>query len=643
MSETDELFASGGRLAGVIPGFTPRTAQQLMARAVEDAIATGEQLVVEAGTGTGKTFAYLVPALLSGARTIISTGTRALQDQLFHRDLPTVCEALGRRADAALLKGRSNYLCLHRLEQALTEHGALSRAERQALVRWRDSTESGDRAEVVAISEDAAVWPRVTSTTDNCLGQQCPMFEECYVARARRRAQAADLVVVNHHLLLADLAFREGGFVEFLPDADAIVLDEAHQVPDIATQFFGVTFSTLQLERLLDEVEVSARTTGGPPLLSALADLRRAAATLRHEAPRDTGRHEMAVQASRLQAPLEAMGQALAGLTAALDPLAGLSGTLDQLHERAVQIHDRFLVTSQADDTDGLRWLDVGNRGLRMHMTPLDVAGRLAAAMRAMDAAWLFTSATLAVGEDFSHFTERMGLAEPRCLRYESPYDLTRRARVFVPEDMPAPSDPGYTAALLDAVSPLLAATHGGVFFLHTSHRALRESADWFADRPALLGKRSLYVQGDAPRDKLLAAFRAEGDAVLLATGTFWEGVDVRGSALTLVVIDKLPFTSPGDPLLMARTAFLKQQGRNPFRDHQLPQAVLSLKQGVGRLLRDPDDYGVIAIGDPRLFGRSYGRTFLQALAPAPVIRDAGEAAAFLAGFESPPALRQGA
>ena len=364
---------------------------------------------------------------------------------------------------------------------------------------------------------------------------------------------------------------------------------------------------------------------------------------LRHEAPREAGRHEIAAHAGRLQAPVDAMGLALRGLTDALEPLAGLSGALDQLHERSVQMHDRFLVTSQSDDTDGLRWLDVGRRGLRMHMTPLDVADRLAAAMRATDAAWLFTSATLAVGEDFSHFTERMGLDEPRCLRYESPYDLARRARVLVPRGLPAPSDPGYTTALLDAVSPLLTATRGGAFFLHTSYRALRESAEWFADRPVLLGRRSLYVQGDAPRDKLLAAFRAEGDAVLLATGTFWEGVDVRGSALTVVVIDKLPFTSPGDPLLMARTAFLKQQGRNPFRDHQLPQAVLSLKQGVGRLLRDPDDYGVIAIGDPRLYSRSYGQTFLQALAPAPVIDDPAEAAAFLAGFEAEPALRRGA
>lgn len=643
MSELDELFGRDGRLAGEIRGFTPRTAQQLMARAVSDAIAGGDKLVVEAGTGTGKTFAYLVPALLSGARTIVSTGTRALQDQLYHRDLPTARAALGRPVDAALLKGRSNYLCLHRLEQALAENGAMTPVERDALIRWRERTDAGDRAEVVAISEDSAVWPRVTSTVDNCLGQQCPMFDECHVAKARRRAQAADVVIVNHHLLLADLSFRESGFVEFLPEADAIVLDEAHQVPDIATQFFGVTFSTLQLTRLLDEVEVSARATGGPPLLAALDAARGAAAELRHEAPREPGRHEIAAHADRMHAPCAAMRRALHELTDALGPLSGLSAVLDQLHERAVQMEDRFLVTSEADESDGLRWLEVGRRGLGLHMTPLDVADRLAAAMRATDAAWLFTSATLAVGEDFSHFTERMGLDEPRCLRFESPYDLARRARVFVPPGLPPPSDPRYTAELLAAVSPLLAATRGGAFFLHTSHRALRESAAWFADRPALLGTRSLYVQGDAPRDKLLEAFRREGDAVLLATGTFWEGVDVRGSALTLVVIDKLPFTSPGDPLLMARSAFLKQQGRNPFRDHQLPQAVLSLKQGVGRLLRDPDDYGVIAIGDPRLFSRSYGRTFLQALAPAAVVDDADDAAAFLAGFESPAAAHVGA
>ncbi|MEM7611734.1 MAG: ATP-dependent DNA helicase [Pseudomonadota bacterium] len=627
----DMLLAPDGQVAAAIDGYSPRLSQRLMAEAVSDAIDNRETLVVEAGTGTGKTFAYLLPALLAGARTIISTGTRALQDQLYHRDLPMISKAVGRPVRTALLKGRANYLCLQRLDLALSDNAAFTGAEAKALIDWRDTTRHGDRAEVTAIAEDASLWPRVTSTTDNCLGVKCPHYEDCFVAKARRDAQRADLVVVNHHLLLADLAFREGGFVEFLPDADAIVIDEAHQLPDIALQFFGVSVSSRQLADLFDELEVHAAGAGGPPMRESLRNARLCVHRLREAAPRDAGRYDLGNVREALGSILSELKRELQALVNLLDAIGDAEAAVTELLERCMRVFDRLNVASAEDDEEGLRWVDVTARGLRLNMTPLDVSERLRVSIDSTEAAWVFTSATLAVGDDFGHFTDRMGVQDARCLKFATPFDVAARAMVFVPRDLPDPASDNFIPALLEQTTPLLGATPGGAFFLHTSYRALQRSADWFDERPALLGERPLYVQGDAPRDKLLKAFRAEGNAVLLATGTFWEGVDVRGSALSLVVIDKLPFAAPDDPLLIARSAWLRAQGRNPFMHHQLPQAVLALKQGSGRLLRSADDYGVIAIGDPRLHQRGYGRVFLDALAPMQVVDDAQRAMDFLA------------
>lgn len=635
MLDFDEILAADGAVATAIDGYTPRTSQRLMAIAVGDAMHRRDHLVVEAGTGTGKTFAYLLPALLSGARTIVSTGTRALQDQLYHRDLPMISAAVGRPVKTALLKGRANYLCLQRLDAALIDSAALTSKEATVLRSWRDATKSGDRAEVTGIAEDASVWSRVTSTADNCVGQQCPFYEDCYVASARRAAQKADLVVVNHHLLMADLAFREGGFVEFLPDADAIVIDEAHQLPDIALQFFGVSVSTRQLNDLFDELEVSVRSVGGSRLNESLRESRTSVSRLRELAPSDMGRHDLAALSAAARASIDAVRDALQKLIGLVDLMPEQDAVMQQLLERLIRLFDRLNIASADDDHEGLRWLDVGSRGLRVNMTPLDVSARMRAAVDATEAAWIMTSATLAVGEDFSHFTDRLGLNDARCLRFDTPFDLAARGLLFVPRGLPQPSDASYIPTLLSQVVPLLDATPGGAFFLHTSYRALNQSAQWFADRPQLLGDRPLYVQGDAPRDQLLRAFRADGNAVLLATGTFWEGVDVRGNALSVVVIDKLPFASPDDPLLVARSAWLRAEHRNPFQEHQLPQAVLSLKQGVGRLLRDTTDYGVIVIGDPRLHSKSYGRVFLRALAPLGVVDEIDDAVHFLHQFNS--------
>ncbi|MEL6868666.1 MAG: ATP-dependent DNA helicase [Pseudomonadota bacterium] len=633
MIDVDALLGEHGPVADAIPGYQPRISQRLMAQAVAEALFGGQQLVVEAGTGTGKTFAYLLPALLSGARTIVSTGTRALQDQLYHRDLPMIAKAVGRPVRTALLKGRSNYLCLQRLDAALTENGAFTGKEASALRSWRDATKTGDKAEVTAIAEDATLWPRVTSTAENCHGQKCAFYDDCYVAKARREAQQADLVIVNHHLLLADLAFREGGFVEFLPEADAIIIDEAHQLPDIALTFFGVSLSMRQFADLYDELEVLVSAVGGPPFNDALRDARTAMLKVREHAPSQPGRYDQNTVDVALSEQIGQLASALQALVDTIDALGNTVEGIEPLLDRLLRLYDRLRIVSAEDDEEGLRWLDVTQRGLRWHMTPLDVSERMRQAVDATEAAWVFTSATLAVGENFMHFTDRLGLNDARCLKFDTPFDLVSRARLLVPRDLPAPNMQQYIPALLERTTPLLEHVDGGAFFLHTSYRALHQSADWFRERPELLRGRTLYVQGDAPRGQLLASFRKEGNAVLLATGTFWEGVDVRGRALRLVVIDKLPFASPDDPMLVARSAFLRSQQRNPFVEQQLPEAVLALKQGVGRLLRDVDDFGVIAIGDPRLHSKGYGKIFLSALAPIPVHESVTDVVTFLDGF----------
>ncbi|MEM8548579.1 MAG: ATP-dependent DNA helicase, partial [Pseudomonadota bacterium] len=566
----------------------------------------------------------------------VATGTRALQDQLYHRDLPMLAPAIGRPVTTALLKGRSNYLCLYRLEQALQDAAAVTASEARALRDWRDSTRTGDKAEVTVLAEDASVWPQVTSTADNCHGQKCPFYDDCYVAKARRAAAAADLVVVNHHLLLADLAFREGGFVEFLPEADVIVIDEAHQLADIAVEFFGVSVSQRQLLELFDELETALRSVGGPRFAGTMEEARKAMREVRLQAPQEIGRYAPDAMSHRAEdAVREALSQ-LRNLVDLVDELGSEIEGTDALLDRLLRLVDKLSIASAPSDDEGLRWLDVTPRSLRWFMTPLDISGRMRQAIEMTDASWIMTSATIAVGDDFSHFTSRLGIDDARCLHFDTPFDLARNARALIPRGLPPAGTPAFTDAFLSQVVPLLDATGGGAFILHTSYRALHASAEWFAARPTVLVDRPLYVQGDAPRDQLLKSFRADGNAVLLATGTFWEGVDVRGSALSLVAIDKLPFAAPDDPLLVARSAHLRSLGQNPFMTYQVPEAVLAMKQGIGRLLRDPEDRGVIVIGDRRLYEKGYGKIFLAALAPIPIVDDVSEASAFLADAPQP-------
>ena len=633
MIDVTEFFAEQSPLQRLLPGFQPRAGQALMAEAVAEAIAGLDKLVVEAGTGTGKTFAYLLPALLSGRKTIISTGTKALQDQLYHRDLPLVGKATGRPVTTALLKGRANYLCLQRLDQVERVSDAIA-GDLHAVRRWRHRTASGDRAELADVAEDSAVWPLVTSTVDNCLGQRCPQYSACHVVKARRAAQEADLVVVNHYLLLADLAMKESGFVEFLPDAEAIILDEAHQIPDLAVQYFGVALGSRELERLVDEVRAATLPFGQPELIRRIDVLQTAIRVLRAEAPHDEGRHSLDEVLADLHAPLEALSGAVNDLVVALEAIADATVTIDKLHERLVGVGERLSLLNSDDAWDGLRWLEVNPRSIRLNLTPLDVSATLSGLIDGVGRAWVFTSATLAVGEDFSHFTSRLGLGNVRGLTFPSPYAIERNGLVYLPSGLPQPSDPGHTDAMLDAVMPLLDMTAGGMFCLFTSHRALRRAKKWFRSHRPQLSGRPLLVQGSAPRDDLLRRFRDSGDAVLLGTGSFWEGVDVRGQALTVVAIDKLPVASPADPLMMARLEFIRRQGGNGFTEHQLPQAALALKQGAGRLLRDQADYGVVVLCDPRVCSRRYGMTFLGCLEPMKTTSSPDDLRAFFAAHE---------
>ncbi|MFQ5546970.1 MAG: ATP-dependent DNA helicase [Woeseia sp.] len=636
MLDLSEFFGPDSPLKGALPGFQPREGQAWMAQAVADTLDGSSHLVVEAGTGTGKTFAYLLPALQSGRKTIISTGTKALQDQLYHRDLPLMAKACGRPVTTALLKGRANYLCPQRLDTVAEHAGASSLSgDLRAVHRWRHETTNGDRAELNEVEEDSAVWPLVTSTVENCLGSKCPLYNECYVVKARRAAQEADLVVVNHHLLLADLALKEEGFIEFLPGAEAIILDEAHQIPDLAARFFGVSLSSRELERFFDELRGETLSMSQPELQRRLDKAHTALKRLRAEAPRQEGRHELDAVLSELAAPLGNLYTALIDLQNAVAEIADTSIEIDKMNEQLLGVIAKLAQLAGEDSWDGFRWIDVGARGIRLHLTPLDVADTLAGLINANHQAWIFTSATLAVGDDFSHFANRMGLGAVPGLSFPSPYALADHGMVYLPPGLPEPSDPQHTASVLTAVLPLLTMTSGGMFCLFTSHRALSAARKWLGSRKKKLDGRPLLVQGDAPRDDLLRRFRRHGNAVLLGTGSFWEGVDVRGQALTVVAIDKLPFASPADPLMMARLEYIRRQGGNGFTEHQLPQAVLALKQGAGRLLRDQNDFGVVVLCDPRVKTKNYGSTFLKCLEPMTWTETLSDVEEFLSTHET--------
>lgn len=635
MTDIAAMLGAGGPLARSLVDFQPRDEQVRMAEAVARTLGDGGTLVVEAGTGTGKTFAYLVPALMSGLRVVVSTGTRNLQDQLFSKDLPLVRQALDLPVSVALLKGRSNYLCLHRMEQARLSgrFDARERADELATIEeWSHATRSGDVAEVTGVPEDSSIWPWVTSTAENCLGSRCPRYDDCHVLKARRDALDADVVVINHHLLFADMMLRESGFGELLPGTDAVILDEAHQLAETASGFFGTIVTARTLADLARDVTAAfVNDASDVPELRAGADtLDSALKQLRLQVLGDSNARlpwarwpDIAAVESRLSDT----SAELAELARILEAVADRAPSLEQCLERTRAVQASIAELTESRDTgQDVRWIETFGQGFALHRTPLDISQPLSKLFATPGRAWVFTSATLAIGDDFRHFTGALGLGEPETLQLGSPFDYEHNALLYVPESLPEPNTPGFTRAVLDAAIPVIAAAGGRTFMLFTSHRALREAADELEGRFAY----PLLVQGSAPRDALLREFRELGNAVLLGTGSFWEGVDVRGDALSVVVIDKLPFAAPDDPVLAARIDAINAAGGNAFMEHQLPRAVIALKQGVGRLIRDATDTGVMMICDTRLATKGYRHAFLQSLPPMRRTRDQDEVLTFI-------------
>ena len=646
----DAIFRDGGTLARSLPGFRFRSQQLAMAQAIGRTIAARGQLVAEAGTGTGKTFAYLAPALLYGGKVIVSTGTKTLQDQLFERDLPLVRDALAVPVTVALLKGRANYVCHHHLERAAREDRLPSRDDVRHLpkiVAFARASERGDRAELADVPENATIWPLVTSTRDNCLGQNCAHHADCFVLKARREALDADVVVVNHHLFFADVMLRDEGVSELLPNCNTVILDEAHQLPDTATLFFGEQVGAGQLGELARDAEVTARTAARdvPALPDAATGLAPAIRRLRLAAG------DQPVKLARDAALARAgFAEALDGLAAALDRLATELSHFAERGEELASVAQRAEATTRQvarwrDGSDAIpdspeeaqawiRWIDVTPHGFQLQASPLSVAALMRRQVEASARAWIFTSATLAVGRDFSHYTSQLGLEQAQTGAWESPFDYATQALLYVPRGLPAPNTPAHTDAVVDAALPLLAASGGRAFLLFTSLRALAQARERLTEAFARAGHAfPLLVQGEGSRSELLVRFRELGNAVLLGSASFWEGVDVPGDALSLVVIDKLPFAPPDDPLLAARLDHLREEGGNPFMDWQLPQAVIALKQGAGRLIRTETDRGVLAICDPRLIDKPYGRRIWQSLPPMRRTREEAEAVRFLEGM----------
>jgi ATP-dependent DNA helicase DinG len=629
----DGVFGADGALAERLPGFTYRAAQQQMAEVVAEALESGRHAVIEAGTGIGKTFAYLLPVLLLQRRAIISTGTHTLQDQLFARDLPLLGAVIGRPMEVAVLKGRSNYLCWHRLDAAVRDgtRDAPTIAALHALDAWGQTSDTGDLTELEDLADDHTLRSQVTSTVDNCLGRNCAFVDRCFVVEARRRAQAAQVVIVNHHLLLADLALKDNGFGELLPGTDAVIVDEAHQLPDVAQQFFGWSVSTRELEALLRDVFAEARAAGVLAQIDADQSMvGRAIVALRSAVVRPEGRTPWIASPAALRDALPEAASALEALAAALEPFGDSKPGLRNCRERCAACARRLREITVADPAEGLRWFDLTAGAVVVHWTPLDIGAALAARMEAQNGVWVFASATLAVEADFSHFVRRIGLRAALESVLPSPFDYERNARIYLPQGLPDPADEDYVEALLATIWPLVEAARGGAFLLFTSYRALQRGERWLEGRAA---PGRVLVQGRGSRSELLNQFRADGNAVLLGTGSFWQGVDVRGRALRLVVIDKLPFAVPSDPLVQARAEAIRRAGGDAFTELQLPQAVLALKQGVGRLIRDFDDRGLIVLGDPRLRTRPYGAKFLASLPAMPVIDDFDSALGFAASL----------
>ncbi|QJE01247.1 ATP-dependent DNA helicase [Massilia forsythiae] len=642
--EVDRIFGAGGPLAPAVGTFKPRQSQTEMAKAIAHAIGTQGTLIAEAGTGTGKTFAYLVPALLWGGKTIVSTGTKNLQDQLFSRDIPTVRAALRAPVSVALLKGRANYVCHYHLERTLQNGRLTSRDDvghLREISRFMKMTNSGDKAELAKVPETASVWNLVTSTRENCVGQECQYYQDCFVMKARREAQQADVVVVNHHLFFADVALKEGGMAELLPAANTIVFDEAHQLPEVATLFFGTTVSTSQVLELCRDVlaEGLAHARGSPDWAKVVTVVEKAARDLRLTFPEGGTRLSLPQipPSSDFFPALEKLKEELEGLVDVLEENAERAETLEQCRVRAVELLEQFKAwkaeppkkrepkkakdadpgEEEAGSGDAVLWVEAFASALQLHKTPLSIAPIFAGQRAGSPRSWIFTSATLAVKNDFKHFTAQLGMTGEPAVTWPSPFDYQEQGILYVPTGLPEPNTMGYTDAVVDAALPVIEAAGGRTFFLCTTIRAVNRVAERLRAEFAARGLAfPLFVQGERGRTELLDSFRNAGNAVLVGSQSFWEGVDVRGEALSLVIIDKLPFAPPDDPVLAARIEIMEKKGMNGFVHHTLPEAIINLKQGAGRLIRDVDDRGVLMLCDPRVISKPYGRRIWQSLPP---------------------------
>ena len=632
MYSSTDILGDSGLLKQAISGFTPRASQQQMAEAVERAIELDAQLIVEAGTGTGKTFAYLVPVFLSNKKTIISTGTKNLQDQLFFKDIPIIKKILPETRNVVLLKGRSNYLCIHRLEQSREDGRFASRqlvAQLYNIYEWSRTTQNGDTAELSSIPEDSAIWPYVTSTVDNCLNQECEFYKSCHVVNARQQALAADIVVVNHHLFFADMVLQDEGFGELLPGAEVVVFDEAHHLPDIASHFFSMTLTGRQLTELARDTEVECLKNAKDmsQLLDLTSSLQLAVQQMRNALGTELRRSSWPSNPEQqLQDAIDQVKDQLQFFESILRVVGVRSKELENCWKRSVKLIERFnLLTGETPD-DNVHWFETHPQSFTLQLTPMVVANFFKKYISQQKRSWIFTSATLTVKNNFRLFIDTMGLDNALQLLLKSPFDYQSQALLYVPRGLPDPHAKNYTEKVIEAVIPILETTQGKAFLLFTSYRALDIAADYLRDRVPF----PLLLQGSMSKRELIEQFKSLGNAVLLGTSSFWYGVDVRGDALSCVVIDKLPFAAPEDPILQARIAMLRKQGIDPFMTYQLPQAVLTLKQGAGRLIRDTEDRGILVICDPRLVGSRYGEVFLQSLPDMPRTRDLDIARQFL-------------
>ena len=626
-AEIDQLFGVDSPLGHAVGGFRPRQSQTEMAKAIANAIANQNTLIAEAGTGTGKTFAYLVPSLLWGGKVIISTGTKNLQDQLFLRDIPTVRKALAVPVSVALLKGRANYVCHFHLERTLQNGRLTSRDDvgyLREISRFMKTTSSGDKAELSKVPETALVWNLVTSTRDTCMGAECQYYQDCFVMKARKEAQQADVVVVNHHLFFADVALKDTGVAELLPSANTIIFDEAHQLPETATLFFGDTISTSNVLELCRDVlaEGLSHARDGADWAAVVTPVERAARDLRLAFPQDIVR--LAVNQIAPSSPffpaLETLKDELDGMIAVLQKQAERAETIEQCRVRGIEIATRLDAWNKPKGDviigqESVLWVEAFSSSLQLHQTPLSIAPIFNKQREGVPRTWIFTSATLAVKNDFNHYSAQMGLWNEPAYSWPSPFDYDSQGLLYVPTGLPQPNSPEYTDAVIDAALPVIEAAGGGAFLLCTTIRAVNRAAERLREE---FERRKLpfplMVQGEAGRTELLDRFRAAGNAVLIGSQSFWEGVDVRGDALSLVIIDKLPFSPPDDPVLAARIEALERKGMNGFMHHQLPAAIINLKQGAGRLIRDETDRGVLMICDPRLISKPYGKRIWQSL-----------------------------